>query len=137
MQFMSLAFLSTLIAGALAAEGVHLVNCDGPAGQGSVVVYCADDSNCNNVPTGPNECEFRSESTYHLWEGSSQSCEFGQTGVSFSWNIESNAQSQATYSQVGTGSNGFHNFNIFKDDQHTMWSQNGQNCKSVYYALDA
>ena len=40
------------------------------------------------------------ETGYHIWEGSSQSCTF-PTGVKFSWNINSNAQSLANYASVG------------------------------------
>jgi hypothetical protein len=39
--------------------------------------------------------------TFHQWEGSSQSCTFADTGVTFSWNIPANAQSLPNYSSVG------------------------------------
>jgi len=35
------------------------------------------------------------------------------------------------------GSNSFHTFNIFKDDQHVMFVDgNGLACRSIYYCLD-
>ena len=37
---------------------------------------------------------------YHIWEGGAQQCTFS-TGVTFGWNIASNAQSQADYTYVG------------------------------------
>lgn len=36
-----------------------------------------------------------------------------------------------------TGNNGIRNFNIFRDNDHEMWGGNGQQCNSIYYALDA
>jgi len=112
------------------AEGVHLFNCR-PSSNGvaqtwqSLVVvrtylpstktytsvltppqYCANDSDCSNSgynPSSDNVCVKSSSGTsgsYHIWEGGSQSCTF-PTGVKFSWNITSNAQSQPNYSTVG------------------------------------
>ena len=38
--------------------------------------------------------------SFHIWEGGPQSCTF-PSGVTFGWNIPSNAQSQPNYSSVG------------------------------------
>jgi hypothetical protein len=70
--------------------------------------YCANDSDCSNLgysPPSENVCiksSSTSDSNYHVWEGSSQSCTF-PSGVTFSWNwnIQGNAQSQANYAYVG------------------------------------
>lgn len=36
-----------------------------------------------------------------------------------------------------SGTNGFHQYNIFKDNQHVMYTDgNGNQCRSIYYALD-
>jgi hypothetical protein len=36
-----------------------------------------------------------------------------------------------------TGHNSFHNYNIFKDDKHVMFTAgNGAVCRSIYYCLD-
>ncbi|KAJ2977997.1 hypothetical protein NQ176_g4056 [Zarea fungicola] len=128
--------LSSLAVGILAGEAIHLVNCSGQHGYASYVVYCEQDNNCNFTPIGNNECTV-SSGHFNTWEGAWQSCTFQENDVSFSWNIEGDAQSRGLYTQVGTGSNGFRNFNIFRDDDHEMWGGNGQQCNSVYYALDA
>ena len=67
-----------LAASAYARDGVHLVNCNS---DDSVVVYCADDSNCNFNPTHNNYCVFHAGGTA-IWEGGSKSCDF-PTGVVF------------------------------------------------------
>lgn len=70
------------------------------------VQYCANDSDCSSLsysPPSDNVCVKGTSSTsesYHIWEGSSQSCTF-PTGVTFTWNIPSSAQSQPNYSSVG------------------------------------
>ncbi|TPX18959.1 uncharacterized protein E0L32_011352 [Thyridium curvatum] len=113
------------------AEGIHLLNCV----TYSTVVYCANDSNCNFNPGAGNACSPGS-GVFH-WEGGSHSCTFGGTGVTFTWAIDSNAQSYPNFQKAGTGSNGFHNFNCFKDDQHVMYTDgNGHACRSIYYCLD-
>ena len=48
-------------------------------------------------------CFMSSSSTpesFHIWEGGPQQCTF-PSGVTFGWNIQSNAQSQANFAQVG------------------------------------
>ncbi|KAK0125690.1 hypothetical protein ONS95_000308 [Cadophora gregata] len=147
MMSLKLALISALFGSALAtpvaspdgtvklakrSEGVHLVNC---GNNYSVVLYCANDSNCNFNPSAGNQC-LPTNGGVDTWEGSNQKCTFPGTGTTFTWNIQSNAQSQANFVQVGTGSNGFHGFNIFKDDKHVMYTDgNGNQCKSIYYCL--
>jgi hypothetical protein len=68
--------------------------------------YCANDSECSNLaynPPSENVCVKQSSGSdglYNVWEGSEQSCTF-PSGVSFSWNIQASAQSQANYAYVG------------------------------------
>ncbi|KAE8454466.1 hypothetical protein EG329_000089 [Mollisiaceae sp. DMI_Dod_QoI] len=146
MQFSKLLAVATFLANVIAnpiagegisklakrSEGVHLVNCNNVY---SVVVYCPNDSDCNHNPPAGDGCVRPGGGTYH-WEGSPQSCTF-TTGVTFSWNIASNAQSQPNFAYVGSGNNG-HGFNIYKDNQHVMYTDgNGYQCKSIYYCLDA
>ncbi|KAK4099288.1 hypothetical protein N658DRAFT_453303, partial [Parathielavia hyrcaniae] len=115
-------------------EGVHLLNCSpgpdrDPGGSKvpppktwvSLVVYCANDSDCSNPsykPSPDNVC-VKYSTTYNgqsnIWKGGSQSCTF-PSGVSFSWNIRSDAQSQPNYANVGSGSNNYRSFAGFKDD---------------------
>lgn len=113
------------------AEGVHLVNCGNSY---SVVVYCANDGNCNFNPAGANACR-PSNSGLTYWEGGNKGCTFS-TGTTFSWNVRGDAQQKPDYTQVGSGSNGFRNFNIFKDDKHLMYIDgSGNRCTSIYYSL--
>lgn len=67
--------------------------------------YCANDGDCNNlsvVHPNTNVCTKSRSGTrsYHTWEGSTQSCTFG-SGITFTWNIPSNAQSLPNYNYVG------------------------------------
>ncbi|RWA09759.1 hypothetical protein EKO27_g5351 [Xylaria grammica] len=139
------AFLATALASPLGASaneehqiakranGVHLVNCV----TYSAVVYCENDSNCNFNPGAGNQCIPRDHlngNGLEIWE-SAGSCTF-DTGTTFSWNIQSNAQSQPNFSVVGSGTNGFQGFTVRKDDQHVMYTDgNGHACRSIYYAL--
>ncbi|KAK0712923.1 hypothetical protein B0T26DRAFT_651067 [Lasiosphaeria miniovina] len=116
-------------------QGVHLVNCGDPDVY-SMVVFCPNDGSaaCNSFPGPGNECVTPPSGGVQFWE-SSGSCRF-DTGVTFSWNIESSAQSKPNFSVVGSGSNGFTSFTIRKDNLHTMFFDgNGNACRSVYYAL--
>ncbi|KAI0538284.1 hypothetical protein GGR58DRAFT_526556 [Xylaria digitata] len=138
-------FLATALAGPLAApsgegaqlakrsNGIHLLNCV----TYSAVVYCDDDSNCNFNPGPGNECVPKDHLNgigIEIWEQSG-SCRF-DTGTTFSWTIQSNAQQQPNFATVGSGTNGFQGFTIRKDDQHVMFTDgNGHACRSIYYAL--
>ncbi|KAG4438389.1 hypothetical protein IFR05_006151 [Cadophora sp. M221] len=149
MLSMKLAVLAAFIGSALAtpiaspdgtvklakrAEGVHLVNC---GDRYSVVLYCANDGNCNFNPGPGDQCLPTNGGVQH-WEGGTQKCTFPGTGTTFTWSLRSDAQQQKDYTQVGTGSNGFHGFNIFKDDKHVMYSDgNGNRCSSIYYSIPA
>ncbi|XXH00701.1 hypothetical protein Hte_007051 [Hypoxylon texense] len=139
MQFTKLAIMAILSGVGLAApaeaglskrarESIHMVNCD----TYKAIDYYADDTKDNVFPGNNNECVANS-----FKEGSPSSCKFG-SGVTFSWVLSSNAASASQASQVGTGSNGFHNFNCFKDDGHTLYTDgNGKKCTSTYVCFDA
>ncbi|KAK4143178.1 uncharacterized protein C8A04DRAFT_12618 [Dichotomopilus funicola] len=126
-------------------EGVHLLNCRsfGEASSDhtflSIVAYCADDANCSsvgyNIPAN-DACVVSSSTAYedwHQWEGGSQSCTFASTGVTFTWDIPSNAQSLPNYSSVRTGSNGFKTFGGYKDDSLNGANYNYHSCIKKYY----
>ncbi|KAI1098853.1 hypothetical protein F4804DRAFT_337808 [Jackrogersella minutella] len=140
MQFSKIAIIAFLSGVGLAApsaaglskrarESIHMVNC-----QTYVAVdYYADDSNDGSFPGNNNEC-IPSGGSFH--EGSSTSCTFG-SGVSFSWFLSSGANSASDGTDVGTGSNGFHNFNCFRDDNHVLYTDgNGHACSSTYVCFD-
>ncbi|KAK0707020.1 hypothetical protein B0T26DRAFT_620093, partial [Lasiosphaeria miniovina] len=109
-------------------EGVHLVNCP----TYSLVVYCPNDGNCGTYPTGSNIVAY---SYIAAWEGATYGATF-TSGVTFYWNIYSNAQSYANYRNVGWGDNSYTSFVCRKDDQHIMFYNGaGGACRSIYYCL--
>ncbi|EHK26667.1 uncharacterized protein TRIVIDRAFT_69582 [Trichoderma virens Gv29-8] len=120
-------------------SGIHLVNCDGFGGEGTIVppsshvVYCANDSNCNFSPSGDNICTM-GVNFWFTWEGHAQACTFS-TGAKFSWFIDSNAQSQANFAHVGDGGNQFRAYAGYKDDKHTMFFRGSGQCHSIYYFI--
>ncbi|KAI0438986.1 hypothetical protein F4803DRAFT_532867 [Xylaria telfairii] len=141
--FLATAFASPLSAIAASSDGkhplakrgngLHMVNCK----TYSVVVYCADDSNCNFYPGPGNQCipkDHLNTKGLEVWE-TNGSCRF-DTGVIFSWNIQSNAQLIPNYGVVGSATNSFQGFTVRKDDQHVMYTDGHNNpCISIYYAV--
>ncbi|KAK3372128.1 hypothetical protein B0H63DRAFT_526988 [Podospora didyma] len=122
-------------------QGIHLVNCRyGASGPWiySVVVYCANDGACKFNPAANNRCypSLNGDTRQvKMWEGGDYSCTF-PTGVKFTWNVKSNAQSYANYATVGSGNNGYVSFTLRKDSFPTMYTDpNGNACQSVYYGL--
>ncbi|KAK0100497.1 hypothetical protein ONS95_008445 [Cadophora gregata] len=111
-------------------EGLYLVNCGNSY---SVVVYCANYLSCSFTPSSQNQC--RPSSGIQHWEGSSQKCTFPGSGTTFTWNIRADAQDPSVYARVGTGSNGFHPFSIFKEDKTALYTDgNGNRCNKIYNA---
>ncbi|KAM7208332.1 hypothetical protein V8F20_001310 [Naviculisporaceae sp. PSN 640] len=119
--------------------GVHLVNCDGFGGEGtiippnSMVVFCPNDGQCNSFPSNNNRCVM-SQNFLFTWEGQAQACTF-PTGVRFAWFVNSNAQSQPNFAHVGDGGNQFRAYAGFKDDNHVMFNQGSSPCRSIYYFI--
>ncbi|KAK3332766.1 hypothetical protein B0T19DRAFT_398503 [Cercophora scortea] len=115
-----------------ATEGIHLVNCVGPE-RYSIIIYCPNDGDCNHLASTDNQC-FSNAGGLTTWE-TSGGCAF-TSGTVFSYTIQANAQSRPNYSQVGTGRNPYHDYKIYKDDQHVMYTEGSGNvCRSIYYAL--
>ncbi|KAM7200020.1 hypothetical protein V8F33_004194 [Rhypophila sp. PSN 637] len=120
-------------------SGVHLVNCDGFGGEGtiippnSMVVYCPNDGNCGGFPSNDNRCVM-SQNFLFTWEGQAQACTF-PTGVRFAWFVNSNAQSQPNFAHVGDGGNQFRAYAGFKDDKRVMFNQGSSPCRSIYYFI--
>ncbi|KAH8894530.1 hypothetical protein GQ53DRAFT_612647, partial [Thozetella sp. PMI_491] len=116
-----------------ATEGIHLVNCQGGGLSYSLEIYCADDGNCNHLASSSDEC-FLSTSGLFTWEGrTNQGCGF-PSGVPFFYTLPSDAASRSDFSKVGTGSNKYHSYNVFKDNKHVMYTDgNGAVCRSIYY----
>ncbi|UKZ68986.1 uncharacterized protein TrAtP1_010006 [Trichoderma atroviride] len=118
-------------------SGVHLVNCDGFSGEGTIlpksshVVFCQNDGNCNFQPSGDNICTM-GQNFWFQWEGQAQACTFS-SGARFSWFVNGDAQSQPNFQHVGDGGNQFRAYAGFKDDKHTMFSLGNGQCHSIYY----
>ncbi|RFU79627.1 hypothetical protein TARUN_2600 [Trichoderma arundinaceum] len=98
-------------------SGVHLVNCDGFGGEGTI------------LPRSSHVINF-----WFTWEGRAQACTFS-SGARFSWFINGDAQSQPNNAHVGDGGNQFRAYAGFKDDQHRMFSIGNSPCHSVYYFI--
>ncbi|KAI0105546.1 hypothetical protein GGR51DRAFT_192805 [Nemania sp. FL0031] len=115
-------------------DSVHLVNCAG-SDEYSVVVYCADDLNCDFPPSSSNYIQVGTGDEYYTWEQQNQSVTFS-TGVTFNWTINSDGNTAPNYTPQGSGSNGFKPFTCYKDDQHLMYNDDqGNKCDSVYYCV--
>ncbi|KAK4456449.1 hypothetical protein QBC42DRAFT_61176 [Cladorrhinum samala] len=115
-------------------ERVHLTDCISQGSQGSVVVYCKNDSVCNRTPAENDICVMRADSLF-TWEQRNQGCTFQGTNTRFVWDIEPNAR-DAEFAEddvVGSGSNGFHRFNCTKSDNRILFTDNAKRqCKSIY-----
>ncbi|KAL7947660.1 hypothetical protein V8C42DRAFT_352213 [Trichoderma barbatum] len=116
------------------AEGVHLDNCSGPGGDYSEVTYWTNDSDANNSHDATDTCT-ATVNGYKTWEGSG-SCRFSGSGVTFSWNINSNAGSYPAYQKAGSGGNGARSFTCYRDNNHAISQKsNFVTCKSIYYCV--
>ncbi|KAH8896778.1 hypothetical protein GQ53DRAFT_838278 [Thozetella sp. PMI_491] len=117
-----------------AGESIHLVNC---GSTWSLVAYCANDKACfGNDNMSPNNICITGINGFTTWEKSGKSCQF-QSGVNFKWSINSDAKSQAYGTNVGTGSNGFHNMVCKKDSKPHIFNFSGMDCKSIYWCQDS
>ncbi|KAL7928222.1 hypothetical protein V8C35DRAFT_326138 [Trichoderma chlorosporum] len=116
-------------------EGVHLDNCSGPGGiVYSEVTYWANDADAVSGHNPTDTCT-PTVNSWEIWEGSG-SCKFSDTGVTFSWNINSNAGSYAPYQKAGSGGNGARSFTCYKDNGHGIGQKNnGVTCQSIYYCI--
>ena len=54
-------------------------------------------------------------------------------GDTLTWNIQANAQSLPFETQCGTAKNKYQSFNVFKDDKHVVWEQNGWAYETIYW----
>ncbi|KAL2114894.1 hypothetical protein VTJ04DRAFT_10557 [Mycothermus thermophilus] len=125
-------------------EGVHIFNCWPTSSSAnnwiSVVAYCANDADCSNPNhhlDGANACVMKlslNNGNFHIWEGYQQSCKF-PTGVTFTWNIDKNAQSQKDYTYVGSGQNDWTKYRAYKDDKTRGATWANHWCQKIYYFL--
>ncbi|KAI0903094.1 hypothetical protein F4823DRAFT_569036 [Ustulina deusta] len=80
-------------------DSVHLVNCVGSDSY-SVVVYCAEDTDCDFAPSSSDYIQVSSGDEYYTWEQQNQSVTF-PTGVMFNWTINSTGSASPHYSPQG------------------------------------
>lgn len=103
---------------AFATEAVYLCNGDNPyspsGGPVSIMAYYNDISQSQNQQA-PQDTAGVDNYGYVTWEGGAVSGTFS-SGVTFTSHINSNAQSANTGDYVGYGSNGYSNFNCYKDN---------------------
>jgi hypothetical protein len=117
-------------------ETVYLVNCDIPsAAEYSEVAYYANGADSQNGQLPGDICDI-DDTGYITWEGSERSCTFSDSGVTFTSDIASYAQSLADYSYAGPGWNNYGSFNCYKDNGRLLYSSGEAYCYSIYYCLD-
>lgn len=132
-----------------APETIYLSNCADINSSGTAVSASSEvdyytaghDSQKGERPD--DICIVTNKNGFKHWEGSAVSCTFADSGVTFTANVESNGASQPVGTKAGTGSNGFHTYNIFRDNDRVLYSApstgsfsgDTYQCKSVYYAL--
>jgi hypothetical protein len=118
------------------SEIVYLANCHTPKGaEYSEVDYYANWAGSQQGQR-PNDACGIDDSGYITWEGSERACTFSDTGVTFTSDIASDAQSLPDYSYAGPGWNGYTNFNCYKDNGRLLYKLGISSCYSIYYCLD-
>ncbi|KAH8771467.1 hypothetical protein BGZ57DRAFT_896167 [Hyaloscypha finlandica] len=144
-------FLSffSLLSTSYATESIHLSNCfsawdTGALTYSSEMEYYADDATSSNgqIPLSSNICQtvHYPTSAFTTWPGNAVSCTFS-SGVTVTAHIDSNAGSRPLFSGCGWATNGFKNFNCFKDNGREVYSvdfgEGRTTCDSYYYCFPA
>ncbi|KAH6844609.1 hypothetical protein B0I37DRAFT_165627 [Chaetomium sp. MPI-CAGE-AT-0009] len=106
----------------------------------SLVISCANSTDCNNVdhfPAPRDSCVMKTSTTprdYHKWENSDwQHCYFAERGV-FSWAISRFGRLFPPATEVGIGEDAdSREFAGFRDDESQGAGPATHNCSKVYY----
>ncbi|KAL2194267.1 hypothetical protein P885DRAFT_43442 [Corynascus similis CBS 632.67] len=126
-------------------EIIYLINCRRdvscctPQTHSSHIAYypASGQSQNGEVPSSSNLCTVDANN-YAWWEQDGKGCTF-TTGVTFTSHIDSDAQSRPLYSWSGWGTNGFKNFDCFRDNGRELYRTSGpewaNRCNSIYYCL--
>ncbi|MCJ1397704.1 hypothetical protein MMC11_000900 [Xylographa trunciseda] len=120
------------------SETNYLVNCYNAAElfYTSEMAYYSNGANSQNGQYPNDICQVDLIG-YEKWEGHPVGCTYSDSGVTFTSNIYTFAQSEPNYSLAGTGSNNYHSFNCYKDSGRLLYNSDYTNCYSIYYCLDA
>ncbi|KAK4118427.1 hypothetical protein N657DRAFT_651261 [Parathielavia appendiculata] len=117
----------------------YLVSCCQPEAHSSHIFYYSASANSQNgnAPASNDQCAVTTDN-YVWWEQDGRSCKF-PTGVSVVTHIDADAASRPLYSWAGWASNGYKNFNCYRDNGRTLFTTSGpewaNTCSSVYYCV--
>ncbi|KAK4150606.1 hypothetical protein C8A00DRAFT_17900 [Chaetomidium leptoderma] len=116
---------------------VHATSCCNGDTYTSGIFYYPASGQSGSAPAASNQCTVTTDN-YAWWEQDGRQCSFS-TGVTFTTHIDSDAQSRPLYSWSGWGTNGYKNFNCYRDNGHKLFATSGpewaNTCSSVYYCL--
>lgn len=88
------------------------------------------------IPSSNNLCNWNPTDNYQTWEGTTLSCTF-PTGVKVTTHIDAGAAGYSDFSWAGWVSNGYQDFNCYKDTGRTLYSVDyGEGvyyCNSIYW----
>ncbi|KAB5580061.1 hypothetical protein GE09DRAFT_423657 [Coniochaeta sp. 2T2.1] len=136
------------VRGALVREGVHLVHCSESWDDGkthgpwrySAMNYYADDSKAHAGAGGG----FPDRATFDPKPAAGKPVTFQdqvvkgkfKSGVVFTSYIKKGVDKLPAFSYAGWGTNGYRNFECWRDDEHLIfWLTPLENCYSIYYCL--
>lgn len=123
------------------SEGFHFVTCAPTENtEYHLILHCDNDGNCNENPGKGEGCTVPFLRLEVVWEKNLQHCTFpgtpGTPGYEFGWSITKKAATQPNYSLVGNANDGTRNFDVYKDDDHVMYTDGRYSaCHSNYYSI--
>ncbi|KAK0609591.1 hypothetical protein B0T17DRAFT_512688 [Bombardia bombarda] len=118
------------VLGLVAADALHLTDCNFGGGSYSEILYYTNDADSYSGQAPADQNNICQWVTQKSWT-SPQSCTF-RSGVTVTTNL-SGASSVGAY--AGTASNGYHNFNCYKDSGRVIYTISSGSCNSLYYCL--
>ncbi|KAK4153443.1 hypothetical protein C8A00DRAFT_33806 [Chaetomidium leptoderma] len=117
----------------------HTVSCCPPLAEThfSQIFYYPASGQSSSAPAANNQCTVRSDN-WAWWEQDGQKCTF-PTSVTFTTHIDSDAQTRPLYSWSGWGTNGYKNFDCYRDNGRQLFTTSGpewaNSYNSVYYCI--
>jgi len=115
--------------GFVAADALHLVDCNFGGGIYSEILYYANDGDSYNgqAPADNNICQWVVQVDWT----SPESCQF-RTGVTVNTNVHGVG---AVGQWAGTATNGYETFQCYKDSGRQIYPISSGSCNSEYYCL--